>query len=466
MKHITITLTAALVFIYVIVVQTSCANIIPPTGGPRDSLPPVLISAEPKDSALKFTGNKILLTFDEYVQLDDRLSEFMIVSPNPDQPPLVTNKLRTVTVKLKDSLKPNTTYAINFGNGIKDVNEANIFKNFTYVFSTGDSIAKGTFSGKVLLAETGDADSTLIVLLHSNLNDSSIKKNKADYYTRLDSGGNFNFKYLPYGKFAVYVLPNDYTKKYDDSTKMFAFANEPVDISNATQRVQLFAYNQYKATEKPRTSASTQGSKKAEDKFIRVNTNIMNNELDILGSLQLTTSKRIKIFDSLKITLTDTSYNLIKNYTLKFESSKTSIDIYYQWPPDSLYKLIIQKDALADSMGAELAKADTISYRTRAEREYGSIRLHFNNLDLSRNPVLQLVQSNAIVKSVPLAQVEWYQRLIMPGEYQLRLLFDDNKNDVWDAGDFDKKQQPELVQKINRKLTIKANIDSEVDINL
>ncbi|HRH61037.1 MAG TPA: Ig-like domain-containing protein, partial [Chitinophagaceae bacterium] len=186
MKHTTITIIAAFVFIYVMAIQTSCANIIPPTGGPRDSLPPVLISAEPKDSALKFTGNKILLTFDEYVQLDDRLSEFMIVSPNPDQPPLVTNKLRTVTVKLKDLLKPNTTYAINFGNGIKDVNEANIFKNFTYVFSTGDSIANGTFSGKVLLAETGDADSTLIVLLHSNLNDSSIKKNKADYYTRLD----------------------------------------------------------------------------------------------------------------------------------------------------------------------------------------------------------------------------------------------------------------------------------------
>lgn len=466
MKHTTITIIAAFVFIYVMAIQTSCANIIPPTGGPRDSLPPVLISAEPKDSALKFTGNKILLTFDEYVQLDDRLSEFMIVSPNPDQPPLVTNKLRTVTVKLKDSLKPNTTYAINFGNGIKDVNEANIFKNFTYVFSTGDSIANGTFSGKVLLAETGDADSTLIVLLHSNLNDSSIKKNKADYYTRLDSGGNFNFKYLPYERFAVYVLPNDYTKKYDDSTKMFAFANEPVDISSSTQRVQLFAYMQYKPKEKTPTSASTQGSKKAEDKFIRVNTNIMNNELDILGSLQLTTSKRIKNFDSLNITLTDTSYNPIKNYTLKFDSSKTRFDIYYQWPPDSLYKLIIQKDALADSLGAVLAKADTISFRTRAEREYGSIRLHFNNLDLSKNPVLQLVQSNAIVKSVPLTQVEWYQRLIMPGEYQLRLLFDKNKNSVWDPGDFDKKQQPELVQKINRKLTIKANIDSEVDINL
>ncbi len=99
-----------------IVVQTftSCANIIPPTGGPRDSLPPVLVAAVPKDSVLNFNAKKIVLTFDEYVQLDNQaMQTSLITSPNPDVSPYVTAHLKEVTIRLKDSLKPNTTYSIN-----------------------------------------------------------------------------------------------------------------------------------------------------------------------------------------------------------------------------------------------------------------------------------------------------------------------------------------------------------------
>src|SRR5438093_12119747 len=76
-----------------------CANIIPPTGGPRDSLPPVLVNAVPKDSMTNFSAQKIALTFDEYVDLDQKLTEDFIVSPNPENAPLVEGKLRTVTIK-------------------------------------------------------------------------------------------------------------------------------------------------------------------------------------------------------------------------------------------------------------------------------------------------------------------------------------------------------------------------------
>src|SRR5215831_2470481 len=156
--------------------QTGCANIIPPTGGPRDSLPPVLVGASPKDSTTNFHSKTVALTFDEYVQLDDNINEEFIMSPTPDNAPFPEGKLRTVTVKLRDSLKPNTTYLLDFGNAIKDVNEGNRLKNFVYVFSTGDAIDNGTISGNVSVAETGEADSTLIVLLHENLNDTAVKK--------------------------------------------------------------------------------------------------------------------------------------------------------------------------------------------------------------------------------------------------------------------------------------------------
>ncbi|PZP46865.1 MAG: hypothetical protein DI598_11610, partial [Pseudopedobacter saltans] len=196
-----------LVVLAIIVQLSGCAVMIPPSGGPKDSLPPILIAADPKDSALHFTGDKIVLTFDEYVQVDNA-QQNLIVSPNPKKQPNVTSKLKTVTITIKDTLKPNTTYALNFGNSIKDVNEGNIFRNFTYAFSTGDHLDTDSITGKVILAQTGTIDTSLIVLLHRNLNDTAVKKTRPDYYTTLDSGGNFRLRFLPVGDYNIFVLPN------------------------------------------------------------------------------------------------------------------------------------------------------------------------------------------------------------------------------------------------------------------
>jgi hypothetical protein len=113
-----------------------CANIIPPQGGPKDSIAPVLMKANPENSARNFTGNKINFTFDEFVELQN-VQENLLVSPLPKTNPSVDYKLNTVSVKIKDSLEANTTYILNFGDAIKDVNEGNVMKGFTYVFSTG-----------------------------------------------------------------------------------------------------------------------------------------------------------------------------------------------------------------------------------------------------------------------------------------------------------------------------------------
>jgi hypothetical protein len=448
--------------------QTGCANIIPPTGGLKDTLPPVLLSASPKDSITNFHGKTITLNFDEFVQLDDQINQEFIVSPNPDNPPFPEAKLRTVTIKLRDSLKPNTTYSFDFGNGLRDLNEGNVLKNFTFVFSTGNTIASGSLSGNVTLAETGDTDSALIVLLHSNLNDSAVKKLKPDYYTRLDSSGNFHFRYLPSGRFNIYVLPNDYSKRYDDSTKMFAFYNTTVDPDSNNQRIKLYAYQQYKIREKTSGAPTAPTTKKGqtENKSLRITTSLENGQQDLLSDLSLTVSRKVTKYDSSKIILSDTNFNVIKGYTISHDTSFLDFSIHYNWQESEDLKLIIQKDAFEDSAGNTLAKNDTISFKTKKESDYGSIRLHFNNLDLSKNPVVQFVQDNKIVKAVPLTAIEWTQKLFVPGEYDLRVLYDENKNGVWDPGDFDKKLQPEIVHRIPRKLTIKSNWDNEVDINL
>ncbi|HEX7848073.1 MAG TPA: Ig-like domain-containing protein, partial [Chitinophagaceae bacterium] len=133
-----------------IMVLPGCANIVPPQGGPRDSLPPVLVRSDPGDSSRNFKGKTITLTFDEFIDVQNAQTE-MLISPTPKNFPTVDYRLNTVTVKLKDSLETNTTYSFNFGNSIKDINESNVKKNFTYIFSTGNYIDSLELTGKVVL---------------------------------------------------------------------------------------------------------------------------------------------------------------------------------------------------------------------------------------------------------------------------------------------------------------------------
>src|SRR5690606_30997678 len=115
---------------------SQCANIVPPGGGPRDTLPPRLMGVAPKDSSLNFSSKQVVFRFNEYVELDNVI-EKLIVSPTLKRTPTITAKLRTITIEIKDSLQPNTTYTFNFGDAVKDVNERNPIEDFQYVVSTG-----------------------------------------------------------------------------------------------------------------------------------------------------------------------------------------------------------------------------------------------------------------------------------------------------------------------------------------
>lgn len=453
---------------YIVHVQTGCANIIPPGGGPKDTIPPKLVSSLPKDSSINANPKIITLTFDEFVDVKD-VQTNLIMSPFPKNLPFVDYKLRNVIIKLKDSLEANTTYSFDFGNSIKDVNEGNVAKNFVYIFSTGKYIDNSTFSGKVILAETGKIDSTLIVVLHKNLNDTAIIKNRPRYYTRIDNKGNFIFKNLPEGQFAAYVLPGDYSKKYDDSTKMFGFLDSVVTISKSTAAVTIYAYEEQKrklATKSSNTGNTPPSSSKnsKEDKRLRITTNLENGAQDVLTpSLQLTFTRKLKLVDTTKIILTDTNYHQLKNYQVNLDSTKTKILINYNWKTDADLRLVIAKDAVMDTTETMLTKGDTLKFKTKKETEYGSIKLRFVNPDFTKNPVLLLIQNDKIYESIPISTKELTRKLYKPGEYELRVLYDRNNNGIWDTGNFKKKIQPEIIKALSKKLTVKADWDNELD---
>src|SRR5678809_245425 len=189
-----------------IVVLTGCANMIPPSGGDRDSLPPLLIKASPPDSSKGFNTRTITFTFDEYIDQPQDIFKNLLISPTPSTPPNVEPKLRTLKVTIKDTLEPNTTYYYNFGDAIKDVNEGNVLHNFSYIFTTGNTLDTLQLSGKVLLAETGGIDSTLYVMLYTSGVDSAVINDRPRYVARLDGKGNFRFLYLPSGTYYIYVM--------------------------------------------------------------------------------------------------------------------------------------------------------------------------------------------------------------------------------------------------------------------
>lgn len=473
MKYTVNLVLSFLAVVMISMMTVSCANIIPPGGGPRDSLPPRLVMAVPKDSATNFniTNKRIVLTFNEYVTTQG-VQENLIISPTLKNIPSIDSRLQTVTILLRDTLETNTTYTLNFGNTIKDVNEGNIAKDFSYVFSTGKTIDHYTYKGKVFLAETGKTDSTLIVVLHRNLADSAIAKERPRYYTRISSKGDFVFHNLPGGSFAAYVLPNDYTKKYDDSTKLFAFLNTPVIVTDNTRSDTLYVYQEAKKKEKtaaPQSSKSPATAKPKEDtrlKFIPVS--LENGRQDLLSDLQLGFNRKFASIDTTKIILCDTNYHpLTAGYTVSIDTSKTRIHIHYNWKEDVPLRLLVAKDAVADSAGITLAKADTVRFSTERESSYGSIHLQFKNLDLQRNPVLQMIQSDRIVESFVLTSSELKRRLYKPGNYELRILYDTNKNGVWDTGRFfNAKKQPEKVQFVPTPFNVRGNWDNQTAVIL
>src|SRR6188474_193965 len=219
-----------------IVVLTGCANMIPPTGGDRDSLPPLLLKVSPPDSSNNFNAKKVTFTFDEYIEQPQEMFKNLLVSPTPSNPPGVESKLRTLVVTIKDTLEPNTTYYYNFGDMIKDVNEGNVLHNFSYLFTTGNTLDTLQFSGKVLLAETGGVDSTLFVMLFKSGVDSAVIKDRARYIARVDGKGNFRFLYLPSGTYYIYVMDD---KKLYSEQSLFGFSDSAIEIKPNASPVTL-----------------------------------------------------------------------------------------------------------------------------------------------------------------------------------------------------------------------------------
>jgi len=191
---------------------SGCAKRGNPTGGPIDSLPPVLVNANPKLNTTNFDSEEIRLTFDEFVKLD-KVQDQLIISPplekNAYEIRPLTGVTKKVFLKFIDSLDINTTYTINFGNSIKDNNEGNPLTFFNYTFSTGETIdslyVKGNISDAYNI-ETDEYVSIHLYRIDSTLNDSIIYIKQPTYVSNSLDSTSYIFQNLKEGKYHIIAM--------------------------------------------------------------------------------------------------------------------------------------------------------------------------------------------------------------------------------------------------------------------
>ena len=253
LKHRLLYIPIAFLFLLSFV---DCAKKGTPSGGPRDTIAPIIVKSSPENYSINFKGDEIVIRFDEYIKLKD-VDKQLVISPpmkyNPIITPLSTSKI--LKIKILDTLLPNTTYSFNFGKSIVDNNEANEYEYFKYIFSTGSYIDSLKVSGKVRDAQMITPEFPTTVMLYEmneDFADSLVYSQKPTYVTTtIDSTGAFELTNLKEGKYLLLALKetsNDYT--FQPQTDKIGFANDIITVpTDSSYSLTLFKESKpYKIT--------------------------------------------------------------------------------------------------------------------------------------------------------------------------------------------------------------------------
>lgn len=508
-------------------------------GGLKDTLSPVLRNAIPKNYTTDFKGNTIKLNFDEYVKLKN-VNKQLIVSPPMEKTPEITPQVasKSINIKLNDTLLPNTTYSLNFGQSIEDNNEGNPYRQFKYVFSTGPYIDSLSLSGSIKDAYTKKTDNFVSVMLYEvddQYSDSIVYKKNPRYVTNtLDSTTVFKLENLKAGKYLLVALQDQNSNyKLDPKTEKVGFRKQFVTVPNDSLfEIALFRQqNKFKAFKPSQSSGNSAfvgytGS----PKDVKFKLRKGNDEIRVIAtkvpkkdSLQIwfkpPSIEKNKV-DSVAVEVQKGDY--LENFVLKLKNQKkdtlslkpiqgsvlplgekyilssgiplTGLDLSkmkltnkdstavkftaaYDEPTMELrfdfvreelqkYKLELLPGAVTDFM--ETAN-DTLVYRfeTKNASDYGNLKLNLENV--RQYPIIvELTDKNENVQysyySENDAEIDF--TLIKPDTYTIRIIYDENKNWQWDAGDFILKKQSEEVIYFPKEVDVRANWDVVQPFNL
>lgn len=226
-KNCKIVLRLFTVLLFAGALFTRCANIMTPDGGPKDTLPPVIIKLQPDNFATNFKEKKIYIEFNEFVQIKDQNKE-MFTSPAMKKQPLLTTRGKGIVITIRDTLKENTTYAIDLGSAIRDNNEGNPLNAMRFVFSTGDKVDSIMCSGYTADSYKADSVSRTFIWFYIADSlpktpgyDSTIFNRKPDVIARAQNNGIFIAQNLKPVNYRIYAIgdKND-NQLYEPGTDM------------------------------------------------------------------------------------------------------------------------------------------------------------------------------------------------------------------------------------------------------
>lgn len=225
----------------------ACAQVREITGGDKDETPPQLVAADPPNLSTGFKGQRIVLQFDERIQLD-RVRDRLLVSPPLSKPPTVRiTGAKNVTIDLEGPLAENTTYTFGIGEVVKDLSEGNPAAGLSYVISTGDFLDSMEVSGRVVNAFSGAPEKEALVTLYAADDTSTIRTGRPSYATRSDAQGRFTLRYLRTGRYSLHALRDKNANyRYDLPNEEVAFLDsmlilDPSDTVLHDHTLRLFA---------------------------------------------------------------------------------------------------------------------------------------------------------------------------------------------------------------------------------
>lgn len=445
--------------------------------------PPVLLSINPPDSSLETRITKLELTFNKYMEVQE-LEKNLEVAPFLNINPSVISYGKRIEIKIADTLPPNTTYRLSLGNALVDNREANPYKNFVYVFSTGSYFDSLQLKGRVFDAATGRPDTASIVMLYNaGENDSALVRHKPVYATKVNNRGYFSFHFLPQKTFRVYALQDENKNYiYDMGHEKVAFLGETVVPAMEPDSLVFPLFREAIDTSalanthdslKAPDPASAKDARAAKHFAGRVGRSKIGYEVladtgSRLRTFELTKPLTIELYKELSKLDTGKVYLSYDNGGIEVEAlqqlrvTDTNIQIHTQWQPDKVYTLRLVKGWAKDTAGAELPPGKYF-FRTKQVEDYGTIRIHIDKLYLDDSLVLFVYKGADSIYQKPITDSIVTLSLLQPGQYGMRIIVDANKNGKWDEGAFFKKIQPEQVIPYDNEMILKAGWESDID---
>lgn len=332
-----------IVSFFCVILCFACASLQTPQGGPRDQVAPKVLEETPENLSTNFKGDQIEITFDEYFKLSNEFTEITI-SPSQEIPPQLKIKQKTLVINFKDSLESNTTYTINFGKAIQDVNESNVLKNYSYVFATGPILDSLQISGKVISALDNEEVKEVTVFILPISRDSIFGKKKPSIYTSTDSAGNFKLKNLREDKYRIYALKETGADRiYNSPNEEIAFLKDSIHLTKDTLGILLKLF-----------------------KEIPENFRTVDQKIESDGKISMFFNRPIK-----NPSISFLNDETIKDSIIEFNAAGDSLAIWLRE---------IKFDSLKVVVSTNKTPLDTITFRRSQKDEYKGNILFSNNL--------------------------------------------------------------------------------------